>query len=381
MLYSFNCRLPLLISAVLLQAMAAALSAQQILTGLGSAAFAVETTASSGSYSQDANALLFGPSVGLGDTVGGRTAPFLFDPNSAASVGLIMQRTGLNPGVPFTVELFDANLALVARYVGQTFAVADSPVLVPLSLSGPVTPGQRTVGGLQFTWDNAANIGMAVISLVSSSSPGPSPTPTPIPSPTPDASPVPSPSPSPGASPTPVPSPTPDASPVPSPSPSPDASPTPAPSPTPDASPLPSPSPGASPTPGPSPAPTPTPSASPTPQPSPEPTPDPTPPPVVDQAAPSVLIASPTSARKKSYTLRVTVYDDIGPTRLGHRVRAPGKKNFGAWTYVSLSGDTTTQAWSQRLILKKKGNWRIEVQAFDASSKASAIRSVRVKRK
>jgi hypothetical protein len=371
---------------------------QQVLAGFGTGSFVIESSASTGLYTQSAGGLFFGPTVNLGDTVGGRVASFAVDP-PAESLSLMMQRTGANPGLAFTVELVDASYSLIARYTGQTTAVSEAPTLVPLSISEISIPGQRGVAGVQFTWDGSGGVGMAILSLVSSASPGPSPTPTPVPSPTPAASPsptpsasptpVPSPSPSPSASPapepTPTPNPTPTPQPTPTPSPTPSVSPTPVPSPSPSPSASPTPSPSPTPTPSPIPSPEPSPSASPTPQPSPEPSPEPTPdstpPPVVDRAAPSVFITSSTSARKDSYTLRVTVYDDIKPTRLGYRVRPPGKKNFGGWTYVSLLGDTSTQVWSRRLILKKKGKWRIEVQAFDASSKASALRSIRVKRK
>jgi outer membrane biosynthesis protein TonB len=146
--------------------------------------------------------------------------------------------------------------------------------------------------------------------------------------------------------------------------------------------PSPTPEPTPSPTPDASPTPEPTPTPQPTPEPTPQPTPEPTPvPPVVDRAAPSVVITSSRSAPKKSYVLRATVADDLKPARLRYRLRPPGKTSFQAWTYSSLRGDAARQTWARQMSLPKKGKWRIEVQAYDASGRASGVRATTVKRR
>ncbi len=312
----------------------------------------MDPSASSASYTQNSDALFFGPVVSLGDTVGGRIIPFVIDPSAANTLGIVMQRTGANPGLPFTLELFDANLGLIARYNGQTIGVDSLPVSVPVSISGTATPGERSVAGMQFTWDGGGGISVAVLSLVFDPLPGPSPSPTPEPSPTPGPSPTPQP--------------------TPQPPPSPGVSPTPTPPLPPKPTPVPSPSPAVSPTP----QPTPTPTPSPTPLPSPRPYPS-----TVDRYPPSVNITSSKSSRKRDYTLTVTVSDDVKPHRLRYRKKAPRKKKFGDWIYTSLPDRGKIQTWGQTTKLRRKGKWRIEVQAFDYLNRASSVGKITVKRK
>jgi hypothetical protein len=234
------------------------------IASFGSTSFEVDRAATTAAYSQTTSGIVFGPSISLGDTLGG----YFSVPNDwtsfsglSSSIYLRISPAGSVPAIPVSLELFGAELSQSVLYQGFTNPAAETSGYFQLSLSGPFFPTVlQAVRGAQITWDGAS-VTTATIEGIGSENPSPTPTPTPEPSPTPVPTPSPTPTPAPSPSPTPAPEPSP--TPVPTPSPTPSPTPVPSPTPTPDPTPPPSPTPPPTPAPPPSPTPSPTPSPSP----------------------------------------------------------------------------------------------------------------------
>ena len=100
-----------------------------------------------------------------------------------------------------------------------------------------------------------------------------------------------------------------------------------------------------------------------------------------DEEAPAVKITSPGSVRGRLYTLAARLEDNVRPVRVRYRLMAPGQIKFGPWSSVALSEGASTRNWSRRGVeLGKRGNWRVQVQAFDAAGNASVIKALTVRR-
>jgi hypothetical protein len=105
----------------------------------------------------------FGPSVALGDTLGGTFAQ-AYDWSVYAGTdwefGVVMSLQGTDPELPFTVEFFDSNFVSSFRYRGNTMGTLPSNTFLPLTLTltGTPTIDYSTVAGMQFTWDGEATI-------------------------------------------------------------------------------------------------------------------------------------------------------------------------------------------------------------------------------
>jgi len=103
----------------------------------------------------------FGPSVALGDTLGGTFAQ-TYDWSVYAGAdwefGVVMSPQGTNPDLPFSVEFFDSTSSAIDLYAGTTEDMLVSNTFLPLTLSG--TPGvdYSKIAGLQFTWDGGGTI-------------------------------------------------------------------------------------------------------------------------------------------------------------------------------------------------------------------------------
>jgi len=293
--------------------------AQQNPVNFGGGSFKVDPGAVVGTYQQSGQGITFGPRVSLGDSVGGTIPPIRA--GAANGVGLIMRLTGTNPELPFSLEIFDANFNITAKFQGQTTGGGAVASFVPLQLVTGSVQG-TTIAGLQFTWDGDGSINIELLSLALSTSPSPGPTPAPKPT----------------ATPPPVSKP---------PRPDPTATPTP----TPTASPPAKPGMGVAPQ------------------------------PARDHTRPVVRLVSPNKVRGSHYTLTANLSDNIRPVRVQYRLRAPGAKAFGKWISVNLRNTAKAQNWSSpRLTLNTRGVWMIQVQAFDAAKNASLAPTIRVNR-
>jgi hypothetical protein len=232
-----------------------------------------------------------------------------------------MRLIGTNPELPFTLDTFDANFNVTAKFQGQTTGLGLVASFVPLKRVEGSVQGVA-IAGLQFTWDGDGPINIELLSLSVSTSPSPGPTPAPKPT----------------ATPPPVSKP---------PRPAPTATPTPAPTATPPAKP----GTGVGPQTG------------------------------LDRTRPTVRIVSPATVRGSNYRLVAKLADNIRPVRVQYRLRAPGAKAFGRWTSVNLRNKAKTQNWSlPRIALNKRGVWVIQVQVFDAAKNASLAPTIRVNR-
>ena len=200
--------------AVFLVATSLVASAQQTLVSFGSGSFSVDPGAVTAAYKQSGQGISFGPGISLGDSIGGRISPIRL-PGGSSSLGLIMRLNGANPDLPFSLEAFDANFNVTAKFQGQTSDLVGATSFVPLKLvEGSVQAS--SIAGLQFTWDGGGAVNVELLSIATttspasppSSAPEPSPSPTPaLQSPSPPApapSPSPAPKPSPGLSPKPI---------------------------------------------------------------------------------------------------------------------------------------------------------------------------------
>jgi hypothetical protein len=110
-------------------------------------------------------------------------------------------------------------------------------------------------------------------------------------------------------------------------------------------------------------------------------TPGPTP--AIDRTPPTLRVSSPSiSTRARRVALRGLATDNVSPTRILFRTKAPGRRAFGAWSAVNLTADSATRkAWSVPLALPRLGNWVVQIYAVDSSGNASATSTVRIRRK
>jgi hypothetical protein len=135
------------------------------LVNLGSNSFSVDPGASTASYEQTAHSLVFSNTYGLGDTLGGTFAEQNW--NSYGSFGLRMALVGTNnPGLPFTVQFFDADFGVINTYQASTADLGLTPGVVMLALSVTGTEDFSRVVGMQFTWDSPGSIGTSLTEIV-----------------------------------------------------------------------------------------------------------------------------------------------------------------------------------------------------------------------
>lgn len=116
-----------------------------------------------------------------------------------------------------------------------------------------------------------------------------------------------------------------------------------------------------------------------------DPAPTPAPPPVVDRSPPRLNITTPSrptvATRANRFRLVGRAVDNVTPTHVQIRIRAPGR-GYGNWATVSLSGGSAkTKNWSRIVTVNRKGNWSIQIRALDARKNASAIRTVSIIRR
>jgi hypothetical protein len=104
-----------------------------------------------------------------------------------------------------------------------------------------------------------------------------------------------------------------------------------------------------------------------------------------DASPPSVKVTAPAKASatttSKSFLLKGSVTDNINPTIIKFRVRAPNASAYGSWESVRLAGDQRTKNWQRSISLPRKGDWRVQVQALDGENNASTIQTVTLTRR
>jgi len=168
----------LLIALLSLGSASLTASAQTSLVNLGSTNFIVDSDVTTIAYIQSSTNLTLNPPITLGDTLGGvfSTAAnwSAYSNTNTYAFGLFMSAPGASPGIGFTVEFYNGALdAIVNSYQGVASGLGTNPafptfIALDLSLAG--TGDLSSIGGLQFTWDNAGtgtvvvdSVGVAVV--------------------------------------------------------------------------------------------------------------------------------------------------------------------------------------------------------------------------
>jgi len=155
-------------TAIILAACLAVLPARAAfdLVNLGTNTFTVDGGATTATYSQTTNALVFTNATALGDTLGGLFSGAPQDWSLYSNFGLRMTLTGVNPGLPFTVEFYDADIKIINSYQGSTAGVSLTPTVVMLGLSLAGNDNFSQVVGMQFTWDGVGAINTRLTEVV-----------------------------------------------------------------------------------------------------------------------------------------------------------------------------------------------------------------------
>ena len=140
------------------------------LAALGSLNYTVDEGSSTASYSQTTTNLTLVTPFTIGDTLGGVFSTAYnwsaYSNTNSFTFGLLMSATGASPGIPFTVEFFNAALdTIVNTYTGDASGLSASPAFVTMSLSLPGSGDFSSIGGMQFTWDGGGT-GTVVVDSV-----------------------------------------------------------------------------------------------------------------------------------------------------------------------------------------------------------------------
>jgi len=132
--------------------------AQTQLASLGTDNFDVQVTLNM-TPQQSATSLTNVPTIPLGGLFGGAFTNINSDWSAYSDAniwtfGLFMFAPGVNPNVPFTVEIFDGTFGLINAYQGTTVDVTSSSSFVGFdTLSQSGSGDFSSVGGFQLTWD------------------------------------------------------------------------------------------------------------------------------------------------------------------------------------------------------------------------------------
>ncbi len=98
-----------------------------------------------------------------------------------------------------------------------------------------------------------------------------------------------------------------------------------------------------------------------------------------DRTKPKAKITSAKTVRGGTYTLRVSITDNLRPKRMEYRFKSPDGR-FTRWFSAELKPDGKRATWSKKLSFKKRGSWQVEVRAYDAAKNRSATVQLTVRR-
>jgi len=142
------------------------------LVNLGTNSFAVDASATTAAYTQNDTALIFGPTISFGGTLGG-LFPSPRDWTPYNSFGLLMSSTSTDTNtlsLAFNVDFYGAgpqpgDFVLINTYEGE-IELNLAPSLVPLGLIISGTQNFSSVVGMQFTWGGGASATVSVSDIV-----------------------------------------------------------------------------------------------------------------------------------------------------------------------------------------------------------------------
>ena len=141
------------------------------LADFGSGSYTVDTTATTpGIYTQSSLGITFGPTVALGDTLGGtwNSAPLnwsSYSANLANTIYLKVVFTGANPLSPMALNIFNGDFSQSLLYEGTSIPIGmvEGANYLPFTLSGAFTSAiLGDVGGAQITWGGSGTAGVRV---------------------------------------------------------------------------------------------------------------------------------------------------------------------------------------------------------------------------
>jgi hypothetical protein len=136
----------------------------QLITKIGqlnSENFAIEESVTTAPHTQDANGINFNSSFPLGATLGGlftTATPKDWSVYNTNDFGLVMNISGTNPNMSFTIEFYDSDLGIANTFTGASTLNTGSDIFMPLTLSTPGLGTMNDILGVQFTWDSPDSI-------------------------------------------------------------------------------------------------------------------------------------------------------------------------------------------------------------------------------
>lgn len=132
------------------------------LVSLGSPGFTVSAEATTASYSQTSDGIVFNGTYVLGNTLGGVFAAQNWSDPAFTTFAVKMTLTGVNPNLPFSVEFYDDEFNIINTYNATTTGILGTSTYVDLTLGFPGTGILTSVAGVQFTWDGDGAINTTV---------------------------------------------------------------------------------------------------------------------------------------------------------------------------------------------------------------------------
>jgi hypothetical protein len=132
------------------------------LVSLGSPTFSVAGEATTASYTQTTEGIVFNGTYVLGNTLGGTFDMQNWSDPAFTSFAVKMTLTGTNPNLPFSVQFYDGDFNVINTYNATTVGILSTPTYVPLTLGTSGTGILTSVVGVQFTWDGDGAINTTV---------------------------------------------------------------------------------------------------------------------------------------------------------------------------------------------------------------------------
>ena len=140
----------IILSATLL--LAEANRAQVDLLSFGNATYIVDA-GSTATFTQDAAGITMNTTPALGDTWYNSSMTPVTSSDWSGFPDFALRMTAItNPGLTYSVTLYDGSFATINVYDGSTVGLTSTPSLSPLSLNAPGTGDLTSVQYVQFTW-------------------------------------------------------------------------------------------------------------------------------------------------------------------------------------------------------------------------------------
>lgn len=138
--------------AIAVLSLTAASHAQVDLLSFGSSTFSIDP-GSTATYAQSVSGITMNTTPTLGDTWYNDSMTPVTSNDWSGFPSFALRMTALtNPGLTYSVTLFDSGSNIINVYDGSTVGLTSTPSLSPLSLNAPGTGDLTSVQFVQFTW-------------------------------------------------------------------------------------------------------------------------------------------------------------------------------------------------------------------------------------